>query len=229
MPDDKPVARRVKKKRKRKRKSRVGEKNKGVGCLKPSDQRKHLARDNKYRAFATEYLRTMSVAAASRAIGLKEKTLASGGWQYLRKPAIQKIIQEEMSKRADAAGVTQERVINELAALAFSVITDFVAFDGKVVHLAPSTSLTREQAAAVQSVQSKHSASGLPNVSIKMYDKLKALEILARIKGMVGDDGKNLFGSSDVRSTAERLMSAVEQARAKTSPSAPPEGEPKDA
>jgi hypothetical protein len=222
--EKKPVAKRVKKKKK----ARTGVKNRGVGCLTPMGQRKHMARDNRDRAFALEYLRTMSQVKAAEAAGLSTKS-ASAGWQYLRKPAVQKIIREEFDKRAEAAGVTAEWIINKLHTFADASIKDFCAWDGHDLALGNSGMLTHEQAAPIKEVSSKANAAGTMNVSLKMHDAVKALELLAKIKGMLGNDGKSTFGGSDVRNKAAQLMDAVEQAKALTSPSAPPEGEPKDA
>lgn len=217
MPEKKPLA-----KRRRRRKKSNGETIK-VGILTPVEQRKHMALDNRIRAFALEYLKTMNAKEAGKAIGLSTKSPASA-WNYLHKPAVQKIIKEEMDKRTDASGVTEERIVNELAALAFSSVKDFVAFDGRDVVLVNSGTLTRDQAAAIQSVQSKPSHKGPPVVSIRMYDKLKALELLMRWKGMISTDGKGQ-GAVNSRAAAERVMSDIRAMNETTSPDEPTEGE----
>ncbi len=197
---DKPIAKRAKKKNKR------GEKNKGVGCLTPVEQRKHTARDNRDRAFAIEYLRTMCASKAGKAIGLAENTLKQASWAYLRKPAVQKIIQEELSQRIDAAGVTAERIINRLAAIAFAVSTDYAAWDKYDLAMVNSGTLTRDQSAALQGVVCKRNKDGPPDVSFKMHDSVKALDLLARIKRMISTDGKASISADDARSFAETAM-----------------------
>ena len=201
---DKPIAKRAKK-------------NKGVGCPTPMEQRLHTARDNRNRSFATEYLRTMSAAKAGRSINLAEKTLKQSSWHYLRKPAVQKIIQEEFDRRTDAAGVTQEWIINKLKTFADASLKDFAAWDGHDVALVGSGTATREELAPVKEVSSKHTRDGV-NVNIKLHDSVKALELLAKIKGMISTENKNPFTGKDVKPLAERLMQEVEDMREATAP-----------
>lgn len=198
MPEKKPLAKRRKRKRK-------------------SDLLTAVEQENRDRAFASAYIKAMDPTVAAKAIGL-DLTTPTTAWNYLHRPSVQEIIKDEMDKRTDAAGITEARIINELAALAFSSVKDFVVFSGHDVTLVNSGTLTRDQAASIQSVQSKQSKVGPPTVSIKMYDKLKALELLMRCKGMISTDGRSAIDANDARQFAEAARSAAKEMDDRTSP-----------
>ena len=85
--------------------------------------------------------------------------------------------------------VTKERVVEELAQIAFFKATDIVTVQQGVLTVAD---IPAGAAGAVQSVEK--TASGL---RVKFYDKLKALELLGKATGlfdsMVDAGGSNLL------------------------------------
>ena len=82
--------------------------------------------------------------------------------------------------------ITQDRVVEELAAVGFVVMSDLCRWDASGVSLVESGRLTREQAAAVAEIV--ESGAGKGAVRIKLHGKLKALEMLGRHLGMFGAD-----------------------------------------
>ena len=75
--------------------------------------------------------------------------------------------------------ITAQRVLEELAGIAFADFTDFVQVEEGGVMVAPSRSLTKAQRAAVASI--KDTGKG---VELKLYDKQRALELLAKHLGL---------------------------------------------
>lgn len=75
--------------------------------------------------------------------------------------------------------ITRERVLQELAAIAFSDFTDFVRVDDGAVSVTDSRSLSPLQCAAVAAIKDTGKA-----VELKLYDKQKALETLAKLTGL---------------------------------------------
>ena len=132
--------------------------------------------------------------AAVRA-GDSAKTADVIGVENLGKPRIAEEIscrQKDLQRRTE---VTQERVVKELARVAFSNATNvvqvqprtIVGADGKeiviqTVVLTATAELTDDQRAAISQI--KQGANG---IEVKMYDKLKALELLGRHIGMFND------------------------------------------
>lgn len=78
----------------------------------------------------------------------------------------------------------QKKVLEELAGIAFASFADHVTVqDGNLV-IRSTAELAREQLAAVASVE--RSASG---IKVKLYDKLKALELLGKHLGLFDGGG----------------------------------------
>lgn len=93
--------------------------------------------------------------------------------------------------------VSKEKILRELSAVAFSDYTEFVsvetASDGcQVVTVTDTPILKRNSRKAVAMVKA-----GTKGVEIKLYDKLKALELMGRTIGLFTekktDDGDELI------------------------------------
>lgn len=139
--------------------------------------------------FADAFLLTGCAVKAAAKTGIRGRSRKSAS-AFLKRPGVQRIINDEMSMRAKARGITEDRVLNELAVLAFSNMSDFARWSGAENVLFCSDEISRSRKRAVQSVSSKMSAQGVPNVTIKLYDKAKALEVLARYLGIIGPESE---------------------------------------
>ena len=79
--------------------------------------------------------------------------------------------------------ITKDRILDELCSVAFSDYTEFVQAvqddeGNTVIDVAPSNKLTDRQRSAVCMIKA-----GTRGAEVKLYDKLKALEMLARLSG----------------------------------------------
>ena len=79
----------------------------------------------------------------------------------------------------------QERVLEELAGIAFASFADHVQVENGELVVCPSAQLEKKQLAAVASVEK--SAGG---IRVKLYDKLKALELLGKYLGLFDGNGQ---------------------------------------
>lgn len=95
-------------------------------------------------------------------------------------------VDELLTKAAEANQVTVDRVMRELAAVAFSDPRDVLTWGPSGVRLKPSEELTRDQAVTVAEVSEKVSMAGV-SLTLKRADKLKALELIGRHLRMFGD------------------------------------------
>ena len=145
--------------------------------------------------FVDEYLVDFNATQAAIRAGYKANTAHVIGAENLRKPKIAEEIarrQKDLQRRTE---VTQERVVKELARIAFANIADYVHVetqtrtkdDGtettyQIVMLSETEDLSADQRAALSTV--KQSVNG---VEIKLHDKIKALELLGRHIGMFND------------------------------------------
>ena len=77
----------------------------------------------KQQRFVDEYLIDLNATQAAIRAGYSEKTAFSIGTENLRKPLIQKAIQQRKQAREQRTEITQDRVIQELAAIGFARAT----------------------------------------------------------------------------------------------------------
>ena len=110
--------------------------------------------------------------------------------------------QELQQKAADANEVTVERIVAELAKIAFGDARRVMSWGPDGVVLRDSGDLEDDEAAIVSEVTERTSATG-GSLKVKTHDKLGALRLLADIRGAVvrkaeitGKDGKDLVPES---------------------------------
>ena len=141
---------------------------------------------DKQKKFIDEYLVDLNATQAAIRAGYKEKAAYRTGAENLRKPQIQEEIQKRIKDRQQRTEVTQDMVVKELAAIAFSKATDYVEIRSNgvcsTVVIKPTTDLSDQQVRAIAGI--KEGANG---IEIKLNDKEKALELLGRHLGMWND------------------------------------------
>jgi len=150
---------------------------------------------DKQKLFITEYLVDLNAAQAAIRAGYSKKTAPWIGAENLKKPQIQAEIQARQEKIRDKLEISQERIIQELAAIAFANGSDFAEVvesesDGlfQSVKFKATEKLPVEKRSAISSIKS-----GSAGMEVKTYDKLKAMELLGKYLGYLdgnGDKGK---------------------------------------
>lgn len=99
--------------------------------------------------------------------------------------SIQQAISEKMAERSKRTGVNQDRVVQELAKIAFLKMTDVVDHNGKIKDDASEDDLS-----CIESIKYKHSDTDTGSSTereVKTASKLKALELLGKHLGMWND------------------------------------------
>lgn len=81
----------------------------------------------KQARFAEEYLIDLNGTQAAIRAGYSPKTAYSMGNKNLKNPAIKALIEKNRARLQQQTEITQARVLNELAAIAFADSTDFTA------------------------------------------------------------------------------------------------------
>lgn len=112
----------------------------------------------------------------------KEKTAAQAGSRMLRNVKVQKYIADRMQERQKRTEITQDRVLEELAAIAFARATDYAEVKDECVRIKDTDSLTDQQIKAIAGIKE-----GKFGIELKLNDKEKALELLGRHLGMFKD------------------------------------------
>jgi phage terminase small subunit len=143
--------------------------------------------NEKQQRFCDEYLVDFNATQAAIRAGYSEKTAGSQGHDLLKKPEIQWYLQNKKEKIADKLEISQTRVMQEIARLAFSDIRKLFTIDGA---LKPVGELDDDAAAILSSleileekvsdVDAEEQITAGTVKKVKLWDKTKALEMLAK-------------------------------------------------
>ena len=139
----------------------------------------------KQKIFADEYLIDLNATRAYRVAYpsvKKDETAAAAAARMLRNVKVAAYIQERMQERQKRTEITQDRVLQELAAIAFAKATDYAEIKNECVRIKDTAELDEQQVRAIAGIKE-----GKFGVEIKLNDKEKALELLGRHLGMFKD------------------------------------------
>lgn len=156
----------------------------------------------KQQRFVDEYLIDLNATQAAIRAGYSVKTADAIGCENLTKPNIQQAIAEHMAERSRRTGVNQDRVVLELARIAFVNIDDVV--DTETGKILPNAS--RDDLACIEGIKYKESDNqfgGSVEREVKIASKMKALELLGKHLGMWND-------KLDVNVTAPIVISGAD-------------------
>ena len=159
----------------------------------------------KQKRFVEEYLIDLNATQAVIRAGYSTKRASEQGYQLLQKDTVKEAIDIAIAERANRTHISQDRVLQEIALIAFSNGSDFAKVvskteideDGNIVHdpitgepktffdieLVPTEQLTREQQSAIACIKQ-----GKFGIEVKPCDKLKALELLGKHLGLFKDE-----------------------------------------
>lgn len=135
---------------------------------------------DKQRRFVQEYLKDLNATQAAKRAGYSGKTAYSIGQRLLKNVEIKQAIEKGLDRQQRQAEITQDRVLQELAAIAFASGADYASIISGVVMMNDTEELTEEQKAAIVSI--KQTKEG---VEVKLADKMRALELLAKHLGLL--------------------------------------------
>ena len=139
----------------------------------------------KQKIFAAEYLIDLNATRAYKVAYPRVKndeTAAAAAARLLKNVKVVTYIEKRMQDRQKRTEVTQDRVIEELAAIAFARATDFAQIVNGNVVLTDTADLTESQTKAIAGIKE-----GKFGIELKLNDKEKALELLGRHLGMFKD------------------------------------------
>lgn len=139
----------------------------------------------KQKIFADEYLIDLNATRAYRKAYpsvKKDETAAQAGSRMLRNVKVAEYIAERMQARQERTEITQDRVLEELAAIAFARATDYAEVKDDQVIIKDTAGLSENQIKAIAGIKQ-----GKFGIELKLNDKEKALELLGRHLGMFKD------------------------------------------
>ena len=161
----------------------------------------------KQKIFADEYLIDLNATRAYKFAYPRVKNddiAAANASRLLRNAKVAAYISERMQERQKRTEVTQDRVIEELAAIAFARATDFAQIVDGCVVLTDTKELSETQIKAIAGIKE-----GKFGIELKLNDKEKALELLGRHLGMF----KDKLEVSGLESEQSKLDDLIRQMR----------------
>lgn len=164
-----------------------------------------MALTKKQRLFVEEYLTDLNATQAAIRAGYSPETAKEIGCENLTKPNIRAQIDKAMAERSRRTGVNADRVVMELAKIAFVNAANVI--DTRDATLKGDAA--PEDTAAIQSVKVKtiptKGGEGVER-EIKMADKIKALELLGKHMGMFKDKLEISGGLDSEKSKLDELI-----------------------
>ena len=140
----------------------------------------------KQERFVQEYLIDLNATQAAIRAGYSPKTAQEQSARLLSKVMIQTAISKAQAERSRRTGINQDRVIRELAKVAFLNPVDVIDMDDATIQ----GEANRDDTACIASVKVKTIPTDdgpITEREVKTYDKLKALELLGKHLGMFTD------------------------------------------
>jgi phage terminase small subunit len=134
----------------------------------------------KQKRFVEEYMIDLNATQAAIRAGYKHM---DNGRQLLTKTHVLDAIRAAQAKQSARTEITADRVVKELARIAFVDTRQVFTWGPNGVTLRDSSELTDDEAAIVSEVSETTTESG-GTIKAKRFDKLKALELLGKHLGM---------------------------------------------
>jgi phage terminase small subunit len=139
----------------------------------------------KQKLFIDEYLVDLNATRAYKVIYKNVKngeTAAAASARMLRNVKVKEYLDQRIKDREKRTEITQDKVLKELAAIAFANGSDFAVVKNGMVAIADTNSISEEKRKAIASI--KETKFG---IEVATCDKVKALELLGRHLGMFKD------------------------------------------
>lgn len=137
----------------------------------------------KQRRFVEEYLVDLNATQAAIRAGYSAKDADVQGPRLLGKVGIAEAIKAGQAARSERTQITQDRVLQEYARIAFSNMKEFAEFGPDGVKLKDLDGMDDDAARCIAEV-SETTSQGGGSIKFKLHDKKGALDSIARHLGM---------------------------------------------
>ena len=146
-------------------------------------------RTPRQRRFVEEYLVDLNATRAAKRAGYSAKSATGRGSKLLRNPAVAAAIEKAQEKRAARTRVSADRVVTEIAKVAFGDPRRLFSWGPGGIELRESSELTEAEAALVSEVSETRTAAGGTR-RVKLHCKMTALTALGKHLGLFGNGRK---------------------------------------
>lgn len=139
---------------------------------------------DKQKRFCEEYLIDLNATQAAIRAGYKNADI---GRRLVTKSHVSEYIEKLLKERSKRTEITADRVLAELAAIAFSDRTDIAKIeDGGIVTFTPTDQLDKDAKKTISGIEN-----GKYGTKVTTYDKVKALELIGKHLGMFTSGADN--------------------------------------
>jgi phage terminase small subunit len=155
----------------------------------------------KQKLFCKYYLISLNATDAAIKAGYSKKTANRIGTENLSKPVIREYLESQMKSKEQELDISVDRILKELASIAFLDISEFYNEDGTLKNIKEinetarraiqSVTTREEQGATVEDGEIKPQFFNVNN--IKENDKLKSLELLCKYHSIFKDKIEHSF------------------------------------
>lgn len=136
----------------------------------------------KQARFVEEYLVDLNATQAAIRAGYSSRRASEFGYSLLQKNTVQSAIEAAQRERSARTGVTADRVVQEIARVAFSSLSDVMTWGPSGAQVRPDNEITPEATAAIAEITATKAV-----VKVKLHNKVAALEHLAKHVGLYND------------------------------------------
>jgi phage terminase small subunit len=151
--------------------------------------------------FVQEYIVDLNATQAAIRAGYSERGARVRGVELLTNRNVKTAIARTKEERRLRLELEADDVVRHLVEVAFANIADFATWTESKVRLRPSEEIEESKLVAVHSI-----TNGPNGVTIRLHDKLRALELLAKHLGMFKDRNEVDLKISNGADVVGRLM-----------------------
>lgn len=171
--------------------------------------------NDQQEAFCREYVARLNAKDAAIAAGYSTRSAMSIGAQLLQHPKVAARIAELQAPRLAKLDISADRVLNELARVAFARIDQVLTFGPSGVTPRSSDDLSEDVLAAVAEASQTLTKDG-GSIRIKLHDKLGALNALGKHLKLWQDDKPDAspWDAAVAALTEEQAIARAERLRA---------------
>lgn len=177
----------------------------------------------KQQKFIDFYVRDRNATEAAKAAGYSDKTAYSQGQRLLKhveiKSEVERRLKISSKQLQNATDLTKEKLLTELLPTIFGDLGDVASWTAEELKLIPSNELDDSLRKSIQSISTTRTTSQFgvnKKVSIKLNDRLRAIEIAAKMMGWIiqknehtGKDGEPLANPIDEKKVENILMDLI--------------------
>lgn len=167
-----------------------------------------MALTDKQKIFADEYLIDLNATRAYKVAYPRVKSdevARANSSRLLTNANVVEYVDKRMQDRQERTEITQDMVVEELAAIAFARATDYAEVKKGSVFIKDTDGLSDKQIKAIAGIKE-----GKFGIELKLNDKEKALELLGRHLGMFRD---RIEVSGSLEAEKTKLDDLVQQMR----------------